>query len=110
MSSNLYEKIYSTFFTAPAISCFGNGSKISQCQNLFPINIRKYQKLPKKFTFHSKLTEDMAHSVTTAERHILNHKVVHGSFDRFLCKIKVPGVIFASKSAVGLKINVKVPK
>ena len=56
------------------------------------------------------LTEDMAHSVTTAERHILNHKVVHGSFDRFLCKIKVPGVIFASKSAVGLKINVKVPK
>ena len=56
------------------------------------------------------LTEDMAHSETTAERHILNHKVVHGSFDRFLCKIKVPGVIFASKSAVSLKINVKVPK
>ena len=56
------------------------------------------------------LTEDMAHSETTAERHILNHKVVHGSFDRFLCKIKVPGVIFASKSAVGLKIDVKVPK
>ena len=42
----------------------------------------------------------MAHSETTAERHILNHKVVHGSFDRFLCKIKVPGVIFASKSAL----------
>ena len=56
------------------------------------------------------LTEDMAYSVTTAERHIFNFKVIHDSFDRFLCKIKVPGVIFASKSAVGLKINVKVPK
>ena len=56
------------------------------------------------------LTEDMAHSVTTAERHILNLKVIHGSFDRFLCKIKVPGVIFASKAAVGQKIDVKVPK
>ena len=67
-----------------------------------------------KNTFHFLigiwLTEDMAHSVTTEERHILNLKVVHGLFDRFLCKIKVPGVIFASKSAVGLKINVKVPK
>ena len=56
------------------------------------------------------LTEDMAYSVTTAERHIFNFKAIHDSFDRFLCKIKVPGVIFASKSAVGLKINVKVPK
>ena len=62
------------------------------------------------YKIQGRLTEDMAHSETTAERHILNHKVVHGSFDRFLCKIKVPGVIFASKSAVGLKINVKVPK
>ena len=58
----------------------------------------------------SLLTEDMAYSVTTAERHIFNFKAIHDSFDRFLCKIKVPGVIFASKSAVGLKINVKVPK
>ena len=56
------------------------------------------------------LTEDMPYSVTTAERHIFNFKAIHDSFDRFLCKIKVPGVIFASKAAVGQKIDVKVPK
>ena len=52
----------------------------------------------------------MAYTVTTAERQILNSKVICGSFDSFLCKIKVPGVIFALKSAVGQKIVVKVPK
>ena len=52
----------------------------------------------------------MAYTVTTAEWQILNFKVILSSFDRFLGKIKVPGVIFASKSTVGQKIVVKVPK
>ena len=48
--------------------------------------IRIWLRIIKPIT-ESCLTEDMAYTVTTAERQILNSKLIYSLFNWFLCKI-----------------------